>query len=193
MNMEIKQHVPDELEILCTKLSEVLKDVPTPEERIGVLEQMIYWCQTDIAYRDSPIEDGPIFGAKFTPDWLHTPEWMALIEHTPAYAMVLKKSWWHGIRLDGKLVAVGALDPTYGQNVGWLGPSYVLPEFRGRGFQKLLITNRLWHAQELGLDCVESAADSHNTASLRNLLNAGFTVRYLKEIGEIAMTWSPKK
>lgn len=76
---------------------------------------------------------------------------------------------WFAVLVDGDVAAVGALGPT-----GWVGPSGVLPAYRGRGFQKLLIRARVAEAVRLGLPKIESGTVGWNEFSRRNLVACGF-------------------
>jgi MOSC domain-containing protein YiiM/ribosomal protein S18 acetylase RimI-like enzyme len=80
--------------------------------------------------------------------------------------------------IDGRAVATGAIHTHHG--VGYLRSGCVLPEFRGRGFQRAMIEARISHAARLGCDLVGSIADEGGT-SARNLERAGMRVVAVRE------------
>jgi predicted acetyltransferase len=111
------------------------------------------------------------------------------------YASCRKRShWFAAVSENGEVMGVGALDPKYGDrdNGGWLGPTFVNKDFRGKGVQAELISIRLILARELELSYVESATDVDNSASLRNMLNAGFRTKYFDHNhNHIVLEWTP--
>ena len=92
-----------------------------------------------------------------------------------------------GVRVDGRLVATGAMYVSDG--LAWLGFGATLPEHRGRGMQTALLARRVHEAAVLGCRWVhtETAAHTseHHNPSLSNMLRTGFDNPYDKE------WWSP--
>jgi hypothetical protein len=51
--IEVSEYVPDELDIQCEKVMNILNAFfITSEEKIGILEQVIDYLRMDIAYND---------------------------------------------------------------------------------------------------------------------------------------------
>jgi GNAT superfamily N-acetyltransferase len=87
---------------------------------------------------------------------------------------VLENHWWVVLELVGVPVAIGGFNPS--MDIPWIGPAYIKPEFRGRGLYKHLLAARLAALEAVGKKVVETAVDLSNTASLRNLIKAGFQI-----------------
>lgn len=84
--------------------------------------------------------------------------------------MNFNKSFHYGVAFAGAVQEANAI---------YFGPTYVLPDFRGNGLQKLLIQRRLEHftnwCEEEGLGiCIYSLVDSWNIWSANNLIKSGF-------------------
>ena len=73
--------------------------------------------------------------------------------------------------LDGRPVGAGSLHLHH--QLGWLRAGSVLPEYRGRGVQRALITDRAVHARRLGADLIGASA-VEGGASAANLERLGF-------------------
>jgi len=95
--------------------------------------------------------------------------WRALEPHLALAA--------HGHRfaaeLGGRVVGAGALHTYHG--VGWLRAGTVLPEFRGQGIQRALISARIDRARRLGCTLIGASADERSP-SVRNLERLGFNI-----------------
>jgi len=68
--------------------------------------------------------------------------------------------------IDGRSVGAGSLHLHH--QLGWLRAGSVLPEYRGRGIQRALITHRALHARRLGADLIGASA-VEGRASAANL------------------------
>ena len=73
--------------------------------------------------------------------------------------------------VDGRPIGAGSLHLHH--QVGWLRAGSVLPEYRGRGIQRALITHRALHARRLGADLIGASA-VEGGASAANLERLGF-------------------
>ena len=73
--------------------------------------------------------------------------------------------------IDGREVGAGSLHLHH--QLGWLRAGSVLPEHRGRGVQRALITHRALHARRLGADLIGASA-VEGGASAANLERLGF-------------------
>lgn len=91
--------------------------------------------------------------------------------------------WTHGdwfiayARKDGKLIEAGYGGLIPSQNwhgTGYLCSAGVLPEYRGQGLQKRLITKRVERAAERGWRWLITYTSVDNAASANSLINAGF-------------------
>lgn len=124
---------------------------------------------------------GPLAGSVIPDSWRQL---VTNISHNEVCARE-----WFAIQVDGKLAGVGGIRTSYGRPL-YLGPSFVLPEYRGRKFQKELIRARLELAHSRR-EPVRAQVDVLNTASLRNLLNAGFRVVLKPERDILNLMWEP--
>jgi GNAT superfamily N-acetyltransferase len=92
-----------------------------------------------------------------------------------------------GVRVDGRLVATGAMYVSDG--LAWLGFGATLPEHQGRGMQTALLARRIHEAAVLGCRWVHTETAAHtpeqHNPSLSNMLRTGFDNPYDKE------WWSP--
>lgn len=66
---------------------------------------------------------------------------------------------------------VGTFD--MGNNIAWLGPSFVHKDYRGKGLQKLIIQLGIKTAPN-NIDCFITSVNSENTPSLSSLFKLGF-------------------
>lgn len=87
-----------------------------------------------------------------------------------------------------EVVAFGFLDP----RTGYLGPAYVRPDHRGRGYQRVLLDCRKREIVRLGLPQAVTSVDPHNVPSLRSVLRCGFEVTdFDRADGSLVLTWRP--
>ncbi len=129
---------------------------------------------------------GPVHGPDVPADW------QPLIERARPIDTYSNSMAWFAAKVDDKIVAIGGLKMNWSYLTDWLGPSLVDESSRGRGIQKKLIEARLKYA-EARRQSVKSAADITNTASLRNMLNAGFRVQaYDPKHRHLELAWSNK-
>lgn len=106
--------------------------------------------------------------------------WHHVVSEHYALAALMPSTWahpaeessWHVLVHEGRGVAIGGLQPV----TGWLGPTYVVTELRGRGLQRLLLKLRLARARYLGLKALRTAIAPNNVASLNNALGAGLKI-----------------
>jgi GNAT superfamily N-acetyltransferase len=84
-----------------------------------------------------------------------------------------ERHYWRAV-VDGRLAGYGGMDPAPAGGIAWAGPTYVLPQFRGRGLQLRLLEARVAYARKKKVARLVTAVDLDNFASLKNLLAAGF-------------------
>ena len=83
--------------------------------------------------------------------------------------------WWLAIDEDGKAVGFAGMRPSdRWQQTMYLCRAGVLPEYRGQGIQKRLISVRLIKARSLGNTHAITDCTTENPASARSLIAAGF-------------------
>ena len=63
---------------------------------------------------------------------------------------------------------------------GWIGPVYVKKQWRGRGYNRLLLLQQMHRLKEFGMTMVYTAINSQNAASLKSFASVGF-----EEIGTV--------
>lgn len=63
---------------------------------------------------------------------------------------------------------------------GWIGPVYVLRDWRGRGINKALVAEQIKKLQASGIDTFYTSINSNNEASLNSFKHSGFC-----EIGRV--------
>lgn len=119
--------------------------------------------------------------------------WMPLVRLSGNPNPFDRDMLWVAAAVGGRVAAVGALQLNWSLGRPWLGPSFVAEGHRGLGLQRLLIDARMVEAARRGYRAVASAVNVTNTASLRNMLNAGFRVtRYSPEHDHLELLWSAK-
>lgn len=110
---------------------------------------------------------------------------------TECFAKLIARAWtplvtpttkWVFLAVAGEPVAVGGFDFDR-TPLPWMGPTFVLEEFRGREYQRILIRERLEIARKWPkiIQTVETAIDLNNHGSLRNTLREGFTIHHYDE------------
>lgn len=129
----------------------VLEDVvirELPRDEVGP------WAEVIVAASDMPAEIGRA--------WTDLEALLARASHHHRFVA----------EIDGMPVATGSVHTHRG--VGWLRAGSVLPEFRGRGLQRALISARSDHARRVGCDLI-GASTIEGGASARNVARLGFT------------------
>lgn len=117
--------------------------------------------------------------------------WRPLIEKTGAWNTFRWLATWFAVEVDGVIAAVGGINLKWREDRAWMGPTYVDEAYRGKGIQSRLIKARLDYARSVSVGRVESAADTTNSTSLKNMLNAGFkVVRHNPEWDHLELLWS---
>lgn len=132
---------------------------------------------------------GPFLGTDLPADWAET------VDLARPWASCRLRSHWFAVAAGDpeRVAAVGALDAEWAPGLAWMGPTFVREEFRGRGFQALLLAARLGLAEQLGVAEIETAVDTANTPSLRNVQNAGFRVVWHDPLHDhLVLRWARK-
>ncbi len=90
---------------------------------------------------------------------------------------MLKRDYNIGAFVDGQLVGTSGLWPEIGVKIrhrGYLGAVYMIPEMRGKGIARAMITRLLDKAKEAGLELVRLSTDVSNPASVGLYKSLGF-------------------
>jgi GNAT superfamily N-acetyltransferase len=123
------------------------------------------------------------------------------IKQEPLPEQDLTKVWisfsqtlWFVIYVDGEWAGYGGLNLVHKSGVAYLGPSFVKPEFRGRGFQRQLLEAREEYAKNNAIWLLTTSTEDDNIYSINNLLACGYTMvpgprdgyYFEKQIGQVA-------
>jgi len=86
-----------------------------------------------------------------------------------------KNSYFYGVEVDGRIVAIGNLHLIDNKRTGWMEGLRVHPDFRGRGYANDLTRFLVKKGEDLGVDRLRYATGENNAASLKLASNAGFS------------------
>ena len=86
-----------------------------------------------------------------------------------------KNSYFYGVEVDGRVVAVGNLHLIDNKRTGWMEGLRVHPDFRGRGYANDLTRFLVQKGEDLGVDRLRYTTGENNAASLKLAYNAGFS------------------
>lgn len=117
-------------------------------------------------------------------------------EDTPIDPHPKKDIWWWFAYVDGERAGFACLTRGFKvKHLGYLAWAGVMPKYRGRGIQRLLIRARLKQAKTLGLQRVITYTLRSNPASSNNLIKEGFQL-YMPSpgwnMGRDALYWRRK-
>jgi RimJ/RimL family protein N-acetyltransferase len=86
-----------------------------------------------------------------------------------------RNSYFYGVEVDGRVVAVGNLHLIENKRTGWMEGLRVHPDFRGRGYANDLTRFFVQKGEELAVDRLRYTTGENNAASLKLASNAGFS------------------
>jgi N-acetylglutamate synthase-like GNAT family acetyltransferase len=86
-----------------------------------------------------------------------------------------KNSYFYGVEVDGRVVAVANLHLIENKRTGWMEGLRVHPEFRGKGYANDLTRLLVQKGEDLGVDRLRYTTGENNAASLKLASNAGFS------------------
>lgn len=110
-----------------------------------------------------------------------------LPEDAPANCRAIENVTWF-VLYDPKnpLFWAGFSGVQWNKEFPYFGPTYVRPEYRGLGIQKILIRVKQGYCYRLGHNKVITTVDDYNTVSINNVESCGFVeVNRDLEDGEI--------
>jgi N-acetylglutamate synthase-like GNAT family acetyltransferase len=86
-----------------------------------------------------------------------------------------KSSYFFGVEVDGRVVAVANLHVIENKRTGWMEGLRVHPDFRGRGYASDLTRFLVQKGEDSGVDRLRYTTGENNAASLKLASNAGFS------------------
>jgi GNAT superfamily N-acetyltransferase len=121
------------------------------------------------------------------PDMIKSMEEWVYIYGRPEYWFIAKAmliaDWNHetwvwaaysGLKILSKEQIHSPYDIMPGAKLGYCGPVYVKPEFRGSGLQRRLLAFKERVALEMGVNVLTAAVDYDNIHSANNIIKCGF-------------------